>query len=299
MIDKTLKPRESDFKIIGLLSIGAFAIGSAAILIRMADANPIVIAAYRMLVASVAVIVVSSLKGQSFDTRIGIKDWILLLVSGLFLASHFALWITSLQMTSIANSVFLVTTTPIFVLAGAHFKGDRATCAVVFAVLVTITGGVVLGIGDPSSGGSSIRGDLLAVAGAMAMAGNLLIGRHLRPRIDLTSYITVVYLTAFLVLALSVLITRASFLGLPIETYGWIFLAGLIPQAVGHSTLNWALAYVSATVVALVTRIEPVIAILLAAIFLNEVPHWTVIPGGFLLFLGVVFAFRFEMTKDR
>ena len=78
MIDKTLKPRESDFKIIGLLSIGAFAIGSAAILIRMADANPIVIAAYRMLVASVAVIVVSSLKGQSFDTRIGIKDWILL-----------------------------------------------------------------------------------------------------------------------------------------------------------------------------------------------------------------------------
>ncbi|MBJ28160.1 MAG: EamA family transporter [Chloroflexi bacterium] len=299
MTDKILKSRESDFKIIGFLSIGAFAIGSAAILIRMADANPIVIAAYRMLVAFVVVIAVSRLKGQSFDTRVGIKDWILLLVSGLFLASHFALWITSLQMTSIANSVFLVTTTPLFVLVGAHFKGDRATWAVAFAVLVTIAGGVVLGIGDPSNGGNSIRGDLLAVAGAIAMAGNLLIGRHLRPRIDLTSYITIVYLTAFLVLILCVLITRAPFLGLPIETYGWIFLAGLIPQAVGHTTLNWALAHVSATVVALVTRIEPVIAILLASIFLNEVPHWTVIPGGLLLLLGVVFAFRFEMTKAR
>lgn len=299
MINKKLKSSESDFKIIGFLSIGAFAIGSAAILIRMADANPIVIATYRMLIASVVVIVVSILKGQSFGTRVRAKDWMLLLVSGLFLASHFALWITSLQMTSIANSVFLVTTTPLFVLVGAHFKGDRATWAVVFAVLVTIAGGIVLGIGDTTSGGNSLRGDLLAVAGAIAMAGNLLIGRHLRPRIDLISYITIVYLSATLVLALCVLITRAPFLGLSIETYGWIFLAGLIPQAVGHSTLNWALAYVPATVVALVTRIEPVIAIILAIIFLNEVPHWTVIPGGLLLLLGVIFAFRFEMTKDR
>ena len=86
----------------------------------------------------------------------------------------------------------------------------------------------------------------------------------------------------------------APMLGLPAETYFWIAMAALLPQAVGHTALNWSLGHLSATNVSLAVRAEPIIATLLAIPVLGEVPAWTVIPGGLLILTGVYLAIHTE-----
>jgi drug/metabolite transporter (DMT)-like permease len=85
-------------------------------------------------------------------------------------------------------------------------------------------------------------------------------------------------------------------LGLPVETYLWTFVTALVPQAIGHSLLNWSLAHLSATKVAMALRAEPLIATLVAIPVLGETPPWTVIRGGALILVGVFLALRGEST---
>jgi len=284
----------------GVMAIGVAAIGAAAIFIRLAgDAEPMAIAAYRMSVGTAAVGGFALLTARHQFAVIRRRDLGWLVLAGAFLAAHFATWITSLQMTSLANSVFLVTTTPMFTAIGSHFVlRDRVGIAMVVAVTLGLGGGVILAAGEAGSQGG-FGGDMLALAGAVAMAGNLLVGRRVRGHIPLLPYVTVVYGVAAVLLVASALAAGSPLTGLPTETYLWMLLAGLIPQTIGHSTLSWALAHASATTVAMSTRAEPIIATALAIPVLGEVPQWTIIPGGLLLFVGVGLALRSEVTKGR
>ena len=123
-------------------------------------------------------------------------------------------------------------------------------------------------------------------------------GRKVRGRIPNLPYITVVYAAAAVVLVVAAVVSGAPLLGLPIETYFWMAMAALVPQAIGHSLLNWSLAYWPATNVTLAVRAEPVIATLLAIPVLGEVPPWTVIPGGALVMLGVYLAVKSERSRQ-
>ena len=287
-------------KLYGVLAMGVAAIGAAAVLIRLAEAEPLTIAAYRMSVGAVAVGGFALLTARSQFAAIRRADLGWLLLAGAFLAVHFATWITSLQMTSLANSVFLVTTTPIFAAIGSHlFLRDRIGIPMSLAVAFSLGGGIVLATGEAATGRGGFGGDALALAGAVAMAGNLIVGRRLRGRIPLLPYVTVIYGVAAVLLIASALVSGAPMTGLPSDAYLWMVLAGLIPQTIGHSALNWALAHASATAVSMSTRAEPVIATLVAIPVLGEVPPWTIFPGGLLLFVGVALAVRSEMTSRR
>ena len=108
----------------------------------------------------------------------------------------------------------------------------------------------------------------------------------------------VVYAVAAVVLLCGAVLSRQSLLGLSAEAYFWIFISALVPQAIGHSLLNWSLGYVSATNVTLVVRAEPVIATLLAIIVLDEAPAWTVLPGGILVMAGIYLAIRTNHSQE-
>jgi drug/metabolite transporter (DMT)-like permease len=108
----------------------------------------------------------------------------------------------------------------------------------------------------------------------------------------------VVYATAGTILLVAAIASGAPMLGLPVKTYFWIGMAALLPQAIGHTLLNWALAHVSATNVTLAVRVEPVIATLVAIPVLGEVPPWTVIPGGLLIMAGVFLAVGSEPERQ-
>ena len=278
----------------GVLAVGIAAIGAAAIFIRLADADAMTIAAMRMSVAAVAVGGLALLTARHQFAAIERRDVPWLVLSGALLAAHFGTWVTSLQLTSVANSVFLVTTTPIFVALGAQaLLRERIGILMAAALVLSLCGGLVLALGG-ERGDTHPGGDVLALAGAVAMAGVLLVGRHVRWRIPLLPYVSIVYGVAALLLLASAVASSATFTGLGADAYLWMVLAGLVPQTIGHSALNWALAHASAAMVAMSTRAEPVIATLLAIPVLGEWPGWVILPGGALLFSGVGLAVRSE-----
>jgi len=140
--------------------------------------------------------------------------------------------------------------------------------------------------------GSTFLGNFLALLGAWTVAGYLMIGRRLRAKVDLIPYIFVIYSVSASALILYMLIAGETPLGYPQITYLWILLMALIPQLIGHSTYNWALRYLSASTVAVITLTEPFGAAVLAFIILGEVPVMGVMIGGILIVIGVYIAMR-------
>jgi drug/metabolite transporter (DMT)-like permease len=154
-------------------------------------------------------------------------------------------------------------------------------------ILVAVSGGVVIGYGDYTTGVDPLFGDLLAIAGAISAGGYFVIGRKLRGQVDLLPYITVVYSTAAVWLVGLALATGQPMSGYTPSTY--LILIGLAvgPQLLGHSSLNWALKYLSAVLVSVVILTEPIGSTILAYLILNEeVTRYTLI-GGMLVLTGI------------
>ena len=273
----------------------------AAIFIRLAGTEPLTFAAYRLSLGAALVAVPTLLRSRAGLRALRRADMPLLVLSGLFLAAHFVLWITSLSLTSVASSVLLVTTTPVFVALASHLwlrqRIGRLTAA---AVALTLAGGAVLAAGGWAGEDRRLLGDGLALLAAVAVAGYILAGQRARVRIANLPYVTVVYTVTAVVLLVAAVGTGAPMLGLPAETYFWIAASALLPQAIGHTLLNWALGHASATSIAMAVRAEPVIATLLAIVVLGEMPPWTVVPGGTLVLAGVYLAIRSDQgTAER
>ena len=135
-------------------------------------------------------------------------------------------------------------------------------------------------------------GNFLALAGAWAVTGYLIIGRKLRAKMSLIPYIFVVYGMAAIGLIILMFAAGQSPFGYESKTYGWIFLLAAMPQLIGHSTYNWALRYLPAAFVAVTTLGEPIGSAILAFYILNERPTLAVVFGGVLILLGIYFAAR-------
>ena len=239
-------------------------------------------------------------------------DWMLALLSGLFLAIHFASWITSLQFTSVASSVVLVTTTPLWVaLLAPLLLHERNSSATYIGLVMALIGGAIIGLSDSCNwrnaalicppwrtliAGKAFLGDFLALAGAWMAAGYLLVGRKLRAKISLVPYIFVVYGMSAIVLVFIMFISGESPLGYSPLVYLWFILLALVPQLFGHSIFNWALKYIPASFVSITLLGEPVGSTILAYIIFQEHPGWIKIGGAILILAGIWLAARF--TKD-
>ncbi len=277
------------------LFLGIFAVSTGAIFVRLADAPALTIAAYRTGLATLMLLPLAW--WQSREELRGLRwlDYRLALLSGFFLALHFATWISSLDYTSVASSVVLVNTNPIWVgLLTPFISKDRITRLTSLGILISVIGGVIIGAGDFAIGGHALWGDFLAILGSMSAALYLLIGRNLRPKLSLLSYVTIVYGTAAILLWLVVL-----GLGLPVTGFSaqtWIALFGIafVPQILGHSTYNWALRWVSASLVAVSLLGEPVMATIMAYFLFGEGLTWMKVTGGILILLGIYLAARGE-----
>ena len=276
-----------------VLAIGVISVSFAAVFIRLSDAPSLVIAAYRMCLAAL-ILAPFAIKVAGNELRqISGKNLIMMLLAGGFLALHFGLWIASLSFTSVATSVVLVTATPIFVSVASYllFK-EKLTFKIVLGIAISIGGSVLIGYGNWSIGTSPFLGAGLALAGALAMAGYLLTGRRLRRTIGLLSYSFVTYSSAAVLLLITVLASGYSLSGYSGNTYLMFVLLALIPQILGHSSLNWSLKFMPATMVTIAVLGEPIIATVLAVTILSETPTLVEIIGGILILGGIFVAFR-------
>jgi drug/metabolite transporter (DMT)-like permease len=289
------------------LGIGILAVSTASLFIRFAQSEGVpslVIAAYRLVIASLVLLPLLVLRERAALRGLTPRQWRLALASGACLGVHFAAWISSLAYTSVASSVVLVSTSPLFVaVLAAVFLRERLTGAVLAGLALTLSGATVVGLSDacPAAGcapladmvrGQAFFGDVLALVGAAAGAVYYSLGRALRPRLPLLVYISVTYGTAAALLAAAVLAARLPVTGYPPAAYLWFVLLALVPQLVGHSAFNWALRYLPATYISLMALGEPVATIALAAVFLGDVPTPAKLLGSALILAGLGVASR-------
>lgn len=266
------------------------AISFAAICFEKAEpTHPLVASATRMSLAGLALapFTIRGLAKRTLDaTRLRAA-----LLAGVLYALHFGTWVASLSLTSVAASVTLVTVTPLVLAVHSRVTGrDQASRRQALAIAVATVGVVLVGGADLSISGDALAGDLLALAGAIAMAMYLALARSLGPALDVWTFTGVATAVSGALLFLTALAT-----GVPIaipseEAFVYLALAAVVPQIGGHSLLTWALKHTSPTVVGLATVGEPVVATLLAVVWLGQTPTALVLFGCGITASAVVLA---------
>ncbi|NLL37359.1 MAG: DMT family transporter [Fretibacterium sp.] len=254
------------------------------------------VAAYRLLFAALLLLPALCLRGRkSLPDR---KTLPFVLGSGAFLALHFATWISSLSLTSVASSVILVNTVPLWVALFSLLTGEKLSRVMLLALAMSFCGGALIGYGDFSFSLQALRGDLLALAGAMSFAGYVLLGKKVRPHLSLLTYVGVCYGSAALFLCTTNLFLRVPMTGFSPKAW-WIFLgSALVPQILGHSIVNWALARCSAHLVSISLLGESLVSSLLAWVLFGEVPNPIAYPGFALLLTALFLAAREEGRRQ-
>ena len=282
-----------------VLAAGVAVMSTASILIRwlQADGVPsLSIAAWRLTLAALALAPLVLARHRAALAHLAPRDWLLAAAAGAFLAAHFAAWILSLEFTSVASSVALVTTNPIWIgIASWLFFRERLGVLMVLAIGLAIAGSAVIFLadgGEATPGRAPAVGNSLAVLGSLAICGYLLIGRGLRRSIPLVPYVGVVYAAAALCLIVVAIAAGAPLGGFARES--WLMLVALAigPQLLGHSSFNWALKYLSATLIALAILGEPIGSTILAWALLHEPVGGVKLAGMALLLFGIFLAAR-------
>ena len=270
---------------------GVLAVSTGAIFARLADAPALVIAAYRVGLATLIIAPVAWWKAGDELKNLSKKDFKLAILSGFFLAMHFATWISSLDYTSIANSVVLVNTNPLWVgLLTPLITKDRMKKATIVSIIISVVGGGIIGAGDFATGGKAVLGDLLALAGSICAAFYLLIGRNLRRKLSLLGYIMVCYGSAAVILWIIVLGLNLPVAGFTPNTYAAFWAMALITQLIGHTSYNWALRWFSTSLIAVSLLGEPIGSTILGYIIFGEGLTWTKAIGGTLILSAIYIA---------
>jgi drug/metabolite transporter (DMT)-like permease len=277
-----------------LLVVGVTAVSFSAVLVREADAPSFAVAFYRCAMASVILVPLGLLRHRDEYRRLTSRQWRLAVGSGVVLAAHFATWISSLSFTTVAASAVLVQTLPLWVAAFGRFVGERPTRRALTGMAIAVVGTAIIAGGGFHGGSRAVVGDLLALAGAIFAAIYVLLGRSLRQELSLVTYSSIVYAAAGCVLALVMLVSGTAFLGYPSETWLMFVLITAGPQFLGHTTFNYLLGHVRASIVAVALLAEPVGATILAWIILDEPPGAATVIGGAVVLIGVYVAIAAE-----
>ncbi len=280
-----------------ILVAGIIAISFASILIKLCNAPAMVIASYRLLFAAVFFVGSCGFKKENPLQYFSKRDLKVALIAGLFLCIHFSAWISSLKYTSVASSVALVATAPMFVVVGSMtFLKEKPNKLLLLGIPMTLLGAVILSSKDWGNADQSLFGNFLAVIGAVGAAGYLLAGRDLRSRIPTQAYVTVVYSTTTVILVAITLLQKTPLLGYSPNIFLLFFLIAFVPQVIGHTSFNWLLKHFSAATVSILTLSEPVGASVLAYFILGENISPVQLIGGTFILAGVVISLRGEFS---
>lgn len=272
------------------ITIGVLSISTAAVLVKLAgDAPASVIANYRLLLAVLIMAPYVLLKHTSEFKLVAKRDWKLSIMAGVFLAFHFIFWFESLNHTSVASSVVLVSLQPIFAFLGTYlFFKEKFSSGLIISMLIALIGSVLIGWGDFQISGTALLGDILALFGAIMVTIYFLLGQSARSRVSLMTYTFIVYSMSSITLVIYNLFLGHSFTGYSNEQW-LIFLAlAVIPTFFGHTLFNWSLRWVSTSTISMAVIFEPVGASFLAFLLLGERITPSQWVGGSVIIFGLM-----------
>ena len=275
--------------------VGVFAVSFSALFVRLTTAPALIIATYRLLFTF---LILSPYALFRYRTELFTISWRqrgLAAGSGVCLALHLVTWFISLRYTSVASSVVLVTTQPVFVVIGSWlFFREKVSRLAMMGGALALCGSFIIGAADFQIGREAFLGDMLALSAAMFVSGYLLIGRRMRGGVALPVYTFYTYGSSALVLIITSLATQTPFAPYPARDW-LIFLAlAVVCTVIGHTIFNWVLKHVQASVVSVSILGEPLGAIVWASVFLREYPTLRQGIGACFIFGGLFIFTRFS-----
>jgi drug/metabolite transporter (DMT)-like permease len=282
--------------------IAVAAASFAAPLVKLTRADPILLAFWRVALAAAGAWILVAIRHARGRAAIGPPSGkprasvAGALLAGALLGLHFWVWIGSLGHTSVASSVLLVTTQPVWAALGAMIFLREPVPRLGWLGIAIALAGSAISIGFA---GGALRGDLMALAGAILAAAYMVVGRRERQRWDALPYLARVYGAAAVTLAVGVLVSGRSFA--PARPSDWWVFAALaaIPTGLGHSLYNWSLKHFPAYVVATSITLEPIGSSILAYWWTGETPS----PRAFLvapiILAGIILVARSQRGADR
>jgi drug/metabolite transporter (DMT)-like permease len=272
-----------------LLTLAVLFVSSGSIFVRFASAPPLAVSFYRVGLAALCLAPVAALPAARALRGLPLRPRLALAASGVSLALHFVTWITSLSHTSIASSVLLVNTAPLFAVGFARlFLGERAPGRVLVAIAIALLGAGLIAAGDWASAAASLRGSLLALAGAVTLALYHVAGRGLREVMTLPAYVFTVWTTAAAALGVLCAAAGVPFAGYDARAYSCFVALALLPTLAGHGLVNLSLRSLPAPTVGLFLLGEPLGASILGYLCFGEVPGAATLAGGVLVLAALV-----------
>ncbi|MFY4775326.1 DMT family transporter [Metabacillus sp. RGM 3146] len=271
------------------LIIGVLSVSASAIFVKLSSSPAPVTAFYRMFLSVLILMPLFLLKSIKEIKLLTKKDWLFTILAGVLLAVHFILWFESLQYTSVASSVVLVTLQPLFAFIGTYFFfKEKLSAGGILSSILTIIGSMIISWGDLKVSGEALFGDMLALAACLMVTAYLLFGQEVRKRHNLTLYSGLVYGISAATLLIYCLLF--SYPLVPAERTDWFYfvLLAVFPNLLGHSLFNWALKWISTNTISVAILFEPVGAVILACIFLQEIITLTQIIGGSIIMTGIL-----------
>jgi drug/metabolite transporter (DMT)-like permease len=261
--------------------VGLIGVSASGPLMAASDAPALAIAFWRNALATGVLVPVAAVSRRAEVAAMSAREIALVTVAGAALALHFATWVSSLKLTSVASATALVCTQVGWVVLIGRMRGRRVSRAVLVGLAVSFAGVVVVSGVDVSISRRALGGDALALAGGVFAAVYTYLGASARRSLSTTTYTTLCYGTCALLLLPAAVLAGQPLTGFSAQTWAGIAAVTVAAQLLGHSVFNHLLAVVSATVVSLVLLLEVPGAALLAAVFLGETP-----PAG--VYLGLV-----------
>ena len=289
-------------KVYLVLLIGILSVSLSSILIKLTyDVPAIIISTYRLMISSTILLSWAKYKKIPLKT-LNARDFFIAVLSGFFLSIHFISWIASIKYTSIASSVTLVSTSPVFVIIfSLLFFKEKPGTRTMIATAMAILGSAIIAYSDKDLMGlttypNPLFGDLLALIGAIAVSIYFMSGSHLRKYLTTFQYITLVYSFSALFTLIFALFSSKTFFGYRPVSYILMILMAIIPQLLGHTSFNWALKHIKADAVAIATLGEPIGASILAYLIFHQSVTLLQFVGMTIVLLSIAMAIK-ESTK--
>jgi drug/metabolite transporter (DMT)-like permease len=283
-----------------LLAVAVVAVSTSAPLIRGADAPTLAIAFWRnaLSLPLLGVWLLARRSERAGWRARSARDRRLSRLSGLLLGAHFATWIPSLSFTTVASSVALVATQPVWAALIARQRGEHIHRQTWIGIGLALAGTIVLTGVDLSISGRALFGDLLALLGGMLAAAYVTVGGEVRQRLSTVSYALACYTTAAGLLLALCLVTSQPMRGYDQDT--WLAIAGLVvgAQLLGHTLVNLVLRSISPTAVSVAILFEILGASLIARIAFDETPPAGAWPAALLIAAGVVMVLRSDQDAE-
>ena len=271
-----------------LLFVALLAVSSSAWVVRfLPDTSAITLAFWRMFLASALMFLLS------YKTILSFVPNKKIVLAGVFLGIHFALFFRAVQLTSIAEAALLGTTAPIFTeIYSFVFQKKKPVLMVLVGLFVAFIGAGTL-VNQSSFSETGTLGNFFAILCSVAMALVLVVGKDIRKETSLFEYTRWLFFFAATALFFISLFAGVSVFAFSVEEFPWFLFLALVPTVVGHNIFYYLIKTLSATTVAAVPLGEPVISSLGALFLFGEPISFAVVVGGGITLFGVFLVIRF------